>query len=503
MFRSAHFPSFRGLVGLLIVGLAAQVCAGGPLDEYALLGVKGDTADLVRFDFAQAQYTNVGTIRGAGGQVFTGIEGSAFVPLNLNLFGFWTDPSDSLTKVLYINCLDAQAAIVGQDLGTGAVTGATVAYWNEGQGGPSNEAYGPNDPTPASVAREKRLFAIQRVEAQEDDDVDFVIENGRVVGIEPFAARVSVLGASITYNGQYNMPVTTQFTAAGQTYTPFGNPVNPVTGNVNDENNPRHFVLPGMVSSGGSITVYGKSWRKKKAWYDGTKTWHWTGFLTADSVTGTPLIKVLRNGDPVPAVAAFANRATIEDYVIDFVDLPSGTMNLDENQAIYLFELNTTNLTAPDANFQDLVVLVTLAKDPADLPDPDDDDADDGPSARLVKVDPKTGGYVQLMTLDNVYDGLASDGSGRFHVTVGQQLWSLDPATQTETQLGTMLYDQVKGLEFAGAALYGFAVVSDRLVPIDVNSGATIGSVLDIQAANLTSIVFTRLVDLPVLDATD
>ena len=121
--------------------------------------------------------------------------------------------------------------------------------------------------------------------------VTILFEDGRSV-VQRFpapvrgSARVSVLGASITYNGQYNMPVTTQFTAAGQTYTPFGNPVNPVTGNVNDENNPRHFVLPGMVSSGGSITVYGKSWRKKKAWYDGTKTWHWTGFLTADSPVG-------------------------------------------------------------------------------------------------------------------------------------------------------------------------------------------------------------------------
>ncbi len=178
-------------------------------------------------------------------------------------------------------------------------------------------------------------------------------------------------------------------------------------------------------------------------------------------------------------------------------------MSLDENQAIYLFELGTTNLTSSAADFQDLVVLITLAHSVEELPDLDDDDPDEGPSARLVKVDPKTGGYIQLMTLDNTYDGLAADGSGSFHATSGQQLWLLDPAAQTETLIGSLQYDQVKGLEFAGSGLHGFTVVNDRLVPFDAGSGATVGSVRDIQAADLTSIVFPRTADLPELNAMD
>ena len=119
------------------------------------------------------------------------------------------------------------------------------------------------------------------------------------------------------------------------------------------------------------------------------------------------------------------------------------------------------------------------------------------PVARLVKVDPKTGGAEQLMTLGRLYDGLAADGSGRFHATSGNELWLLDPGAQTETQLGSTQFDHVKGLEFAGTALYGFSVVNDRIVPFDATSGATIGSVLDVQASDLTSIVFNRLADLP------
>ena len=43
-------------------------------------------------------------------------------------------------------------------------------------------------------------------------------------------------------------------------------------------------------------------------------------------------------------------------------------MVLSKNQAIYLFELGTTNTGSSAFDLQDLVVLVTLAVDPNDLP---------------------------------------------------------------------------------------------------------------------------------------
>ncbi|MEZ6192618.1 MAG: hypothetical protein R3C45_15195 [Phycisphaerales bacterium] len=49
-------------------------------------------------------------------------------------------------------------------------------------------------------------------------------------------------------------------------------------------------------------------------------------------------------------------------------------MTMDENQSIYLFELGTTRLTRAAADFQDLVVLVTLGESPQALAE----EAEDG-----------------------------------------------------------------------------------------------------------------------------
>ncbi|MHC5113980.1 MAG: fibro-slime domain-containing protein [Planctomycetota bacterium] len=86
--------------------------------------------------------------------------------------------------------------------------------------------------------------------------------------------------------------------------------------------------------------------------------------MTVDAGSASPYVYVLRKNDPVPAIPAMADLATIHDFVEPYVDLASGLMTLEDNQAIYLFELGTTNLASPDADFQDLVVLVTLASDP-------------------------------------------------------------------------------------------------------------------------------------------
>jgi hypothetical protein len=126
-----------------------------------------------------------------------------------------------------------------------------------------------------------------------------------------------------------------------------------------------------------------------------------------------------------------------------------------------------------------------------------------GPAARLIEVDPKTAAVQDVMTLGRVYDGLAADGGGRFVATCGAELWGLDPVAATETLLGSMEHDQVKGLEFAGSALHGFAVVNDRLVPFNASSGATAGSLADIEAVDLTGIVFMRLADAPTVNVMD
>ncbi|MCP3906279.1 MAG: fibro-slime domain-containing protein [Planctomycetes bacterium] len=86
--------------------------------------------------------------------------------------------------------------------------------------------------------------------------------------------------------------------------------------------------------------------------------------MTVNAGETSPYVYVLKDGDPVPAIPAMASQATILDFVEPYVDIVSGFMTLAPNEAIYLFELGTTNLSSPAADFQDLVVLVRLASDP-------------------------------------------------------------------------------------------------------------------------------------------
>ena len=92
--------------------------------------------------------------------------------------------------------------------------------------------------------------------------------------------------------------------------------------------------------------------------------------LTAKSGDNSQQVIVLRDGSSVPSIPGFANQANLAVFVEPYVNVATQKIVLDDNQAIYLFELGTTNLASPAADFQDLVILVTLATDPAYFFDP-------------------------------------------------------------------------------------------------------------------------------------
>lgn len=616
---------FTAMVG--IAGESDGSYPQGGLNNYVLLGVRGNTANLVRYDFAQQQCRRIGTIRDETGQMLTGIDAMGYVPGNLNLFAFWSDSAgsggtDELARLMYVNCLTSTATAVGAGLGKGRVTAATVAYW-----GPTGQfdtlpIIGPNDPTPVAVVKNMRLFAVQlqddsveingkininlnnrehidfeliteddtliriddlnrnssvqsngvyfsgyakmvkvrlkgnrnnndlmvdnkpypldnsktyiiksddmqvslyndhlnrkrratghwwidinatRGTVNEGNSIHFDLDNGQIIPVETYAAKVTVLGAAIAADGKYDIPVTVGFKVGDQYFTPFGDPNKPVDGGVNDGNNPRHFVFPQTCVAADPITVFSKSWIKKMTFYSGKRNSHWKGHMTVDSLTDCPQVLLLRDGDPVPKITPFINQRKIEDFIKGYVNMQTNTVMLNENQAIYLFELGTNNLNSTAADFQDLVILVTLGKDPQDFIG-NNHPRDDTVSARLIKVDPKTGAYEQLMSLSQPYDSLAADGSGDFHATVDQDLWRIDPVAQTETRLGTMQYDQIKGMDFAGSTLCGFTVVNNRLVPMDALDGTVLGDPINILAEELTSIVFIREPDVPHLVGMD
>ena len=339
------------------------------------------------------------------------------------------------------------------------------------------------------------LYAVQNSQVSAtpaDDSIDFVIDDDTIVPSEDYALRVKVIGAAIS-NGYYNYGVTTKMNIGGTTHQPFGSFTGGKTGNVNDDQNPRSYTFESKFSAGTKVDVIGRSWKKKRN-KNGKKDRHWYQYLEASGLdTGTQQIKVLRDGDPVPDISGYNNQSSIEDFVKDYINTDSNTMKLGKNEAIYLFELGTTNMGSSAADFQDLVVLVSLAKEPGDFDTPPSADELEPlvtSKSRLLKVNHTTAGYSQLMSLKNEYDGLATENGLVFFATKGSELYKLDVVSQTETLVGSTASSKVYGLECAGATLMGYEMTGNKLMPIDMLSGASLGSHASLGMANIGTIIF-------------
>ncbi len=465
-----------------VLAAAPAIAQTDPMANHSLFGISGQSHELIKYSFDSGEAQTIGTVS-INGAIAQGIHGTAYVPGNTNIFGFWLDPTDGNTKLMYINHQTAQASVVGQDLGPGQVTAATIAALDD-TGQLDNTGAFANDPAHAG------LIALQNIETG-NDTINFDIDGGHVVPTEDFAAKVTVLGAAISYGGAYDMPVTVKIKVGGNYIEPFGSSSLAVDGNVNDAFNPRHYILPSVQNAGTAISIKGTSWKKKSWSYSGSSNSHWKKHLSVNSDDNSPAVLTLRNGDPVPNIVPFQNQSSILDFIKDYIDENTNTMLLDENQAIYLFEIGTTNLSNSAADFQDLVVLVTLAEDPADLVDVNDGTTN-APASRLIKVDAVTGGFEQIMTLDRIYEGLASSPDGTFYATNGQQLFHLDPFNQTSSLVSFTAYPDVNGLEVSNGQLLGFTTYAGHLEVIDVASGQAIGSPVNVGNADLETIVFIK-----------
>lgn len=206
-------------------------------------------------------------------------------------------------------------------------------------------------------------LVVQAPPAEVDDDpIDFDIDDdGEITVNERFAARVEVLGAAISSGGAYDVPVTLQIGIDGDTYSPWGNSSYPVSSNINDDRNPRSFDLPDVYEAGERIVVEARSFLRRQG-KSGRRDSDWYEYLSVRSGgSNNRLVKVLRDGDSVPQISGFMNQTAIAGYVSDYV--VGGRVRLDDNQAIYLFELGTTDTRSAAADYQDAVVLVTLSKE--------------------------------------------------------------------------------------------------------------------------------------------
>jgi hypothetical protein len=168
----------------------------------------------------------------------------------------------------------------------------------------------------------------------------FVISEGSVEPTVDYSADVTLLGTAFTYGaGGPDIPITVQVSLGEDTYQPW-------SGNVNDENNPRTASYDDRKAGEGIVaSVAGQPY----SGYPG----HEVNSLQDE---GTH-VYVLRNGSDAPDVEGFGDQDDAVAFVEDYVE--NGTIVLDDDEAIYLFELSRSTENS-GADFQDAVVLVSL-----------------------------------------------------------------------------------------------------------------------------------------------
>ena len=374
----------------------AAVADTHPL-AFVTYGINASNGQLSRVDLSTNDVEYVGPVRNTAGGTLHGIEASAHFPGFTNLYAFWNDPSDEQTKLVFINKQTAKATVMASDLGEEIITGA-VGVHPEG-------------------SFDYELYAMQ-----EADTLPFTIVAGQVIPQQPLATRISVLGAAITYGGAYDMPVTVKIKTGSTIHEPFGSYAAPAHDSVNDDQNPRNQVLSGVYDNTSPISVIAQSWQlRSNGNPSGANNNHWDPYLEVDSSQNSPNVIVLRSGDAVPSIPAFMDQASVEDFLIDHINPQTHTIDIGPNQAIFLFELGTTNVNSAAADFQDLVLLLTFSEAAEDLVTTTQSV---NTLTGSVKINPtnsprnrfrltKTDG--SMITRDDLYEGALIDSNGVFY----------------------------------------------------------------------------------------
>ncbi len=212
----------------------------------------------------------------------------------------------------------------------------------------------------------KRLYTAQS--AQEivrvvEPGVCFSISSENELQIdEDFKLQVSVIGAELmNASGTYNLPITVSVKVDGDTFEPWGDYDKAVSGNVNDANNPREYVLSDLYDAGAQISIKAKSWKKKNENSSGAGNGDWEKLYERNSAGSNSKVKIVRDGSDVPNLADYVNEFAIKKFLKPLTK--NGKISIGSNDILFLFELSTNSTDPDDIDYQDLVIRVSIIRE--------------------------------------------------------------------------------------------------------------------------------------------
>ena len=386
-----------------VLGMASMTQAevDPAINNMALVGINRVTGSIKRFDFSTGQVKSIGHVKKADGTVLTDIDASAYIKGNMNIWTFWTDPSDGLIKLMYVNALTGEATQVGQDLGTGKAGGAVAAQMTM----PDNS---------------KRWVNFVAIQAKHVNSADLKLSGAL---------------------------------------------------NINPNNSPHsEFTVNGSTLPGGTFT---RDDLHKNTVVDGTGTFY-------NGTATRVLVKPKGNGNQ--------NSFKINDVVYQVNN--NTTYVFEGNLSIRVWNSHIHNGKAMGHWWISLNCNAGVTVN--GVPETSITDVH-----RIVRVDHRTGVIEHSVTLTRMYEGLATKDGETFYASKDNKLYTINVPSETETFVGNMSKNEIKGLEFVGDTLFGFDIQTDTLQPINTSNGQNEANAANLGVPDLGTFIFVDLDDDP------